>query len=241
MVLGLVCFAVLAVCSFFFVAPGADFAAPAGKGGKAAVRPAAADIKPVEMLKKPTFWLYYVWAIAVSAAGLALISQASGVVWEASADQTAASVATIVGLISICNALGRVLFGGMYDKYGRSLSMQLVNGLFIVTSVVLLLAMSGRSVAVVIAGFVLGGLAYSGVTPTNSAFCRAYFGAAHYPVNFPLINSNLIFASFGSTISGALYDAAGSYSSTFFLIIGLAVVGVLCSLAISVIDRKNRA
>ena len=193
------------------------------------------------MLKKPTFWLYYVWAIAVSAAGLALISQASGVVWEASADQTAASVATIVGLISICNALGRVLFGGMYDKYGRSLSMQLVNGLFIVTSVVLLLAMSGRSVAVVIAGFVLGGLAYSGVTPTNSAFCRAYFGAAHYPVNFPLINSNLIFASFGSTISGALYDAAGSYSSTFFLIIGLAVVGALCSLAISVIDRKNRA
>ena len=108
-VLGIVCFAVLAVCSFFFVAPGADFAAPAGKGGKAAVRPAAADIKPVEMLKKPTFWLYYVWAIAVSAAGLALISQASGVVWEASADQTAASVATIVGLISICNALGRVL------------------------------------------------------------------------------------------------------------------------------------
>ena len=60
-------------------------------------------------------------------------------------------------------------------------------------------------------------------------------------MNVPLINSNLIFASFGSTISGALYDAAGSYSSTFFLIIGLAVVGVLCSLAISVIDRKNRA
>ena len=66
-----------------------------------------------------------------------------------------------MGLISICNALGRVLFGGMYDKYGRSLSMQLVNGLFIVTSVVLLLAMSGRSVAVVIAGFVLGGLAFA--------------------------------------------------------------------------------
>ena len=32
--LGIVCFAVLAVCSFFFVAPGADFTAPAVKGGK---------------------------------------------------------------------------------------------------------------------------------------------------------------------------------------------------------------
>ena len=238
-VLGIVCCAVLAVCSFFFVAPGADFTVPAGKGGRAVAAPRE-DIKPAVMLKRPAFWLYYVWAIAVSAAGLALISQASGVVWEASADQTAASVATIVGLISICNAVGRVLFGGMYDKFGRSLSMQLVNGLFILTSVVLLLAMSSRSVAVVIIGFVIGGLAYSGVTPTNSAFCRAYFGPTSYPVNFPLINSNLIFASFGSTISGALYDASGSYSSTFFLIIGLAVAGILCSLAISAIDRKRK-
>ena len=238
-VLGIICCAVLAVCSFFFVAPGADFTVPAGKGGRAVAAPRE-DIKPAVMLKRPAFWLYYVWAIAVSAAGLALISQASGVVWEASADQTAASVATIVGLISICNAVGRVLFGGMYDKFGRSLSMQLVNGLFILTSVVLLLAMSSRSVVVVIIGFVIGGLAYSGVTPTNSAFCRAYFGPTSYPVNFPLINSNLIFASFGSTISGALYDASGSYSSTFFLIIGLAVAGILCSLAISAIDRKRK-
>ena len=238
-VLGILCCVVLAVCSFFFVAPGADFTVPAGKGGRAVAAPRE-DIKPAVMLKRPAFWLYYVWAIAVSAAGLALISQASGVVWEASADQTAASVATIVGLISICNAVGRVLFGGMYDKFGRSLSMQLVNGLFILTSVVLLLAMSSRSVVVVIIGFVIGGLAYSGVTPTNSAFCRAYFGPTSYPVNFPLINSNLIFASFGSTISGALYDASGSYSSTFFLIIGLAVAGILCSLAISAIDRKRK-
>ena len=238
-VLGIICCAVLAVCSFFFVAPGADFTVPAGKGGRAVAAPRE-DIKPAVMLKRPAFWLYYVWAIAVSAAGLALISQASGVVWEASADQTAASVATIVGLISICNAVGRVLFGGMYDKFGRSLSMQLVNGLFSLTSVVLLLAMSSRSVVVVIIGFVIGGLAYSGVTPTNSAFCRAYFGPTSYPVNFPLINSNLIFASFGSTISGALYDASGSYSSTFFLIIGLAVAGILCSLAISAIDRKRK-
>ena len=238
-VLGIICCVVLAVCSFFFVAPGADFTVPAGKGGRAVAAPRE-DIKPAVMLKRPAFWLYYVWAIAVSAAGLALISQASGVVWEASADQTAASVATIVGLISICNAVGRVLFGGMYDKFGRSLSMQLVNGLFILTSVVLLLAMSSRSVVVVITGFVIGGLAYSGVTPTNSAFCRAYFGPTSYPVNFPLINSNLIFASFGSTISGALYDASGSYSSTFFLIIGLAVAGILCSLAISAIDRKRK-
>ena len=239
LVMGIIIFVVLAICSFFFVAPGADFVAPAAKNSKAAVKIAGKEYKPLEMVKKPSFWLYYVWAIALSAAGLALISQASGVVWEASASQTAGAVATIVGLISICNALGRVLFGGMYDKYGRSLSMQLVNILFIITSGVLILALTAKSVVVVIIGFILGGLAYSGVTPTNSAFCRAYFGPANYPVNFSLINSNLIFASFGSTISGALFDASGSYNATFFLIIGLAVVGILCSLAISALDKKE--
>ena len=240
LVMGIIIFVVLAICSFFFVAPGADFVAPAAKNSKAAVKIAGKEYKPLEMVKKPSFWLYYVWAIALSAAGLALISQASGVVWEASASQTAGAVATIVGLISICNALGRVLFGGMYDKYGRSLSMQLVNILFIITSGVLILALTAKSVVVVIIGFILGGLAYSGITPTNSAFCRAYFGPANYPVNFSLINSNLIFASFGSTVSGALFDASGSYNATFFLIIGLAVVGILCSLAISALDKKEK-
>lgn len=240
LVMGIIIFVVLAICSFFFLAPGADFVAPAAKNSKAAVKIAGKEYKPLEMVKKPSFWLYYVWAIALSAAGLALISQASGVVWEASASQTAGAVATIVGLISICNALGRVLFGGMYDKYGRSLSMQLVNILFIITSGVLILALAAKSVVVVIIGFILGGLAYSGITPTNSAFCRAYFGPANYPVNFSLINSNLIFASFGSTVSGALFDASGSYNVTFFLIIGLAVVGILCSLAISALDKKEK-
>ena len=240
LVMGIIIFVVLAICSFFFVAPGADFVAPAAKNSKAAVKIAGKEYKPLEMVKTPSFWLYYVWAIALSAAGLALISQASSVVWEASASQTAGAVATIVGLISICNALGRVLFGGMYDKYGRSLSMQLVNILFIVTSGVLILALTAKSVVVVIIGFILGGLAYSGVTPTNSAFCRAYFGPANYPVNFSLINSNLIFASFGSTVSGALFDASGSYNVTFFLIIGLAVVGILCSLAISALDKREK-
>lgn len=239
LVLGVVCFVVLAVCSFFFVAPGADFTAPAGRGGRAVAAPLE-DCKPTVMLRRPAFWLFYVWAIAVSAAGLALISQASGIVWEISADQTASSVATIVGLISICNAVGRVLFGGVFDKYGRSLSMQLVNVLFVAASGVLLAALGSRSVPLVIAGFMVGGLAYAGVTPSCSAFCRAYFGPTHYPVNFPLIVSNLIFASFGSTISGALYDASGSYNSTFFLIIGLAAAGVLCSLAISATDRKHK-
>ena len=80
-------------------------------------------------------------------------------------------------------------------------------------------------------------------------FVATFFGLqwlqgwlADYQAAQPTTKSQEVFDQlFSHPDWGALYDAAGSYSSTFFLIIGLAVVGVLCSLAISVIDRKNRA
>ena len=237
-IMGIVIAAVFAVCSFFFVTPEEGAAASAAKNGGAA-QADIRDLTPIETLKRPSFWIYYVWAIVTSAAGLALISQASGIVLEADASVAAGSVATIVGLISICNAVGRVLFGGMYDKYGRSLSMQAVNALFILTALLLMAALATRSMLIVIVGFIIGGLAYSGVTPTNSAFARAYFGPKYYPVNLPLVNTNLIIASFGSTVSGALFDRSGSYNATFFLLIGFAVVGIACSLGISVLDKRR--
>ena len=236
-VMGIVIAAVFVVCSVFFVIP-EEAAASAAKHDSTA-QTDIRNLTPGETLKTPSFWIYYVWAIVTSAAGLALISQASGVVLEADASVAAGSVATIVGLISICNAVGRVLFGGMYDKYGRSLSMQAVNALFVLTALLLMAALAAGSMLLVIIGFIVGGLAYSGVTPTNSAFVRAYFGPKHYPINLPLVNSNLIIASFGSTVSGALFDASGSYNATFFLLIGLGIAGIACSLGISVLDNRR--
>jgi len=91
-----------------------------------------------------------------------------------------------------------------------------------------------------VVGFALGGLAYGGVPPTNSAFASTYYGQKHYPVNYAIINTNLLIASFGSTIAGALYDASGSYRNVFFLVCGLAAAGILLSLGISLLDRRKK-
>ena len=58
------------------------------------------------------------------------------------------NLTTIVGLLSICNAFGRVLFGGMYDKLGRRVTMEVVNALFMLTAILMLLALlrHGRAV-----------------------------------------------------------------------------------------------
>ena len=150
-------------------------------------------------------------------------------------------VATLAVAQSIFNGIGRVILGSMYDKIGRSRLMQIVNGIFIVAGVILIIALKSSSFPVIILGFIVGGLAYGGVTPTNSAFVSDYYGMKNYPMNFSVINTNLIFASFGSTIAGALYDSTQSFTNTCMMIVILAIVGIFISLGISLCDRKMLA
>ena len=84
----------------------------------------------------------------------------------------------------------------------------------------------------IILGFVIGGFAYGGVTPTNSAIISDFFGRTHYSINFSIVITNLLIASFASTIAGNLRVTTGSYMSTIFLMIGVTAVGFAAFLAI---------
>ena len=241
-VLGIAAAIVLAVCGTFLKKPGPDFAIPAAAAGKKRrVNPVSQETETKLMMRRPAFWCYYLWAVLISAAGLALVSQARGIATEAGTGVSGGTIATVVGLISIFNGIGRVILGSMYDKIGRSRLMQIVNGIFIVAGVILIIALKSSSFPVIILGFIVGGLAYGGVTPTNSAFVSDYYGMKNYPMNFSVINTNLIFASFGSTIAGALYDSTQSFTNTCMMIVILAIVGIFISLGISLCDRKMLA
>lgn len=231
-VLGIVILVVMVICSFFFVRPDADFVPPTS-GKKKEVREPALDINSAQMVKKPAFWLYYIWAILVSAAGLVLVSQASGIAVQVGGTSVSdGTIATVVGLISILNGIGRVIFGGMFDKKGYKMTMIVDMIVFIVAGLVLILALTTGQFLFIVLGFVVGGFAYGGVTPTNSAIISDFFGRTYYPMNFSLINTNLLIASFASTIAGKLYDATQSYMSAIFMLIGVTVVGFIVFLGI---------
>ena len=189
------------------------------------------------MMRRPAFWMYYLWAVLLSAAGLALVSQASGIARQVGPQVEAGVIATVVGLISIFNGIGRVIAGSLFDRLGRSMTMQLTNVTFLIAGAILLAALSCGSFPVLVLGFIVGGLAYGGITPTNSAFISSYYGRKHYPVNFSIINTNLIVASFGSTIAGSLYDASMSYMSTIAMIVVLGALGIAASIGISLCDK----
>ncbi|MBT9776633.1 MFS transporter [Clostridium sp. MCC353] len=234
-VFGIVLLVVLGVSGFFFVKPTpADLAGikVENGSGKEKKKEAGLEATPGEMLRTSAFWLYFVWAILLSAAGLALISQASGVATEVGPNVDPGTIATVVGLISVFNGIGRLIFGGLFDKMGRSKTMAIITVAFIVSVGVVLIALTQKNFGLIIAGFICTGFSYGGINPTNSAFISAFFGRKNYPVNFSIINMNLLISSFGGTIAGALYDASGSFVSTFILMIAAAAAALVCSVLI---------
>ncbi len=235
--MGVIVCVIMIVCGFIFSKPKAGFVPPAASSKKV-VREPASDIPSGQMVRKASFWLYYIWAIVVSAAGLVLVSQASGIATQVGPNVSDGNIATVVGLISICNGIGRVIFGGLFDKKGYKMTMILDMIIFIIAGLILILAIVSGNFAFIILGFVVGGFAYGGVTPTNSALISDFFGRTYYPTNFSLINTNLIIASFASTIAGKLFDTTGSYLATIFMLIGCVVAGFVIFLFIR---RPNAA
>ena len=235
--LGIILFVVLMICSFFFVRPGADFVPPTS-AKKKIVREPASDIKTGVMLKKASFWLYYVWAILISAAGLVLVSQANGIAKQVGTEVPQGTIATVVGLISILNGVGRVFFGSLFDKKGYRTTMIIDMIIFVIAGAILGVAITMGSFPLIVVGFIVGGFAYGGVTPTNSAIISDFFGRSNFSLNFSMINTNLLIASFASTIAGNLYDKTQSYMSSVIMMIGVTVVGFFVFLGIK---RPNSA
>ena len=222
-VLAVILCLVVVVCGIFMPGHKPDSSLLAAK--KVNLKETAMDIGPTKMLCKPSFWLYYIWAILVSAAGLTLVSQSSGIAAQVGPMLADGTIATVVGLVSIMNGVGRVFFGGIYDKRGYRITMILDMVLFVIAGLLLFFALKSNLFIMIILGFVVGGFAYGGVTPTNSAIISDFFGRTNYSKNFSIINTNLLIASFGSVIAGKLFDNTGSYLSTIIMLIALVIVG----------------
>ncbi len=234
-IFGIILLVLVTVAGLILKAPGADYKAPAPvkkEENPKIKKEEGIDVGPSVMLKRPAFWLFIIWATTLSAAGLILISQASGVVSEINPSATASTIATVVGLISILNGIGRVICGALFDKLGRKITMWIFNIIFFVAVGLLILALTSHSFVILIVAFCVAGFAYGGVTPMNSAFVNGFYGTTHYSVNYPIVVLNLLIASFGSTIAGALYDASGSYMSTLILMLAMVAVATVSSIFI---------
>lgn len=224
--LAVVIFAVVFVCAFLVRLPGESYQTPQAKKKK---REPALEAAPGTMVKMPVFWLYYIWSCLIGAGCLAVVSQGAGIAAEAIPTLSAGTIATAVGLISLFNGIGRVIFGALFDRAGYRVTMILDMAVFLCSLLLIGAAIMTGSFGVLLGGFIACGLAYGGVTPMASAVVSDFFGRKNYSRNFSIITTTLMVSSVSSTIAGHLYDGSGSYGSTICMAVAMLLAGIAMS------------
>ena len=231
-VLGVSTGIVLLAASFIIKFPDKDTVLPAPKsGGKSGSEESeTVHYTTVEMIKRPSFWKFFLFSITMAAIGNTVISLARDLALSVGAG--AALATTLVGVLSIFNGLGRLIAGGLFDSIGRRGTMVVGNLVTIVAPILVLISILTSSLVVCIIGLCLTGISYGFCPPISSAFVMSFYGTKSFPMNFSVANTMLIPTSFVATFAGSMITATGSFTSTFIMLIGLAVCSLLLNISI---------
>ncbi len=211
-------------------APAADGTASTGSN----------DYTTAQMLRQMNFWLFFVWAVLLGGAGLAIISLASPVANTVAAGSSANAISLVVGMISVCNGLGRVIIGALFDRMSTKTVIRLATVLYISSSLLLMAATATGSFLILIVAFVVTGLAYGSCPTLAAAFTKKAFGEKYYAVNYSIVNLNLLVASLGSTIAGMLVDKTGTYFSVFVMMLVFCVAGLVCAMMLKTGEESKK-
>ncbi len=189
-----------------------------------------------QMLATPSFWKFFLWAIVLSASGLAMIGHA--VPYAIDMGVTPGKAAAFAGIISLFNGAGRVIIGAFFDKLGQRKTMMIVSLGFLITGSILIVSLKTENVLILIVGYALTGFSYGGIMPCNSTVVSTFYGKKNYALNFSIINMNIIFASMlGPYLAGVLHTMSGSYFTTFGTILLFSVIAFILNLLIKAPHR----
>ncbi len=224
--LGIVCALAVIACGLTLRAPDAAQALPPAR--KKAVAAGGLECTTAQMLRRPTFWLYFFWNLCMSATGLLVINNA------ASISLFFGAAATVGLIVSIFNSGGRLAIGWSMDKLGWKATMFIANAAIILAGVLMVFGNRLNSFALVFVGMLMAGVCYGGGVTIQASLVRSFWGSENYAVNFSTCNLVSIPAALvGPMISAALIDAAGgAYGSTFLMVIIMGCASFLLNLLI---------
>jgi len=120
---------VIALAVVILRPPDADFTA-ALSGALPKGKEAREEIGWQDMLRRQSFWLFFLWAILLSAAGLSIINISAGYAGTFVGGNLT-QAAAIAGVISIANGAGRVLAGQLFDSKGYKVTMYTVSVVYL--------------------------------------------------------------------------------------------------------------
>lgn len=222
---------ILFICALLLKLPSPSVQLPSAHGavrGKENHPPK--DFSSSEMIRRGSFWLYYIYGIFTASVGGTVFSFAVDL--SLSVGASASLATTMVGIMSVSNGFGRVLCGVSFDVLGRRITMFLANCITIFSPALMLAALRLSSIPVAAAALALTGLSFGSCPTIGAALIGSFYGMRDYPMNFSISNSKLLFSSFTASISSVLLSRTDSYTSPFILLLVLASLAFIMSLFI---------
>jgi OFA family oxalate/formate antiporter-like MFS transporter len=187
-------------------------------------------------LKTWQWWALWVLLFLNTSAGISIISQEAPMFQEFG-KVTVIVAASMVGIVSIGNALGRIFWAWVSDLIGRKGTFV---AMFIVQMVLfwLLPGLSSVAAITIIAFLIL--MCYGGGFGTMPAFAADYFGALNVGSIYGLMLTAWGFASaFGPLLIAGLRQSTGNYTSGLHIIAIVMAISIVVPLIVKPPARKT--
>lgn len=225
-VLGIAIFAVILIAGIILRRPEADIVFPVSvKKGNIKSEDVQTDLKPVQMLGRLSFWMAFICISFLAAVGSSVISFAKDLALSVNASEALA--VSLVGVLSVCNGIGRILTGTVFDAIGRRKTMLCANILTILAAGVTLLAVNINSLPLCIAGVCLTGMSYGACPTITAAFTSSFYGMKYFSGNMALMTFTVMVGSFVATASNKVLELTGGYTGAFVMLLGLTVISLV--------------
>jgi OFA family oxalate/formate antiporter-like MFS transporter len=237
-ILGVVFFVVIFLCSLIIKKAPPGFK-PEGWTPPVAVtasQPAASDLTWTQMLRDKIWWVVLVMLTCGAMSGLMITAFASPI-GQQMFKLTPMDAALFVSLVAISNALGRVAFGYISDKIGRSSTIM-------VMYVISALAMLNLAFTDSVAGFAVSGIGvgavFGGFMSTMPSIISERYGLKNFGVNYGITFIGFSLAAiFGPMTAATVRVSTGNYEQAFWIALGLNVLGLLFALLFRALDKRG--
>lgn len=177
-----------------------------------------------EMLQSVNFYLILFMLAMGAFSGLMIASNASPI-GQSMFGLTAAAAAGYVSLYSLSNTLGRVVWGAVSDRIGRSNTINVMYSVIVLTFIILILVRSTVGFTIGIVGL---GLCFGGVMGVFPSLVMENFGPKYQGVNYGIVFIGYsVSAYFAPKIAaGMAASANGDFSNAFYVAIAVALGGL---------------
>lgn len=231
-ILGVSICAVLILAGILLKKPDGQMVLPQPKAAKSAGAEnfERKDYTSAQMLCQPSFWMAFVAIAFLAAVGSSVISFANDL--ALSVDASEALAVSLVGVLSVCNGLGRIITGVLFDVIGRRKTMISANILTTCAAGVILLAVGIHSLPLCVLGLCLTGMSYGSCSTTTAAFTLSFYGMKHFSANIAFMAFNVMCGSLIATVSNKVMEVTGGYTATFLMLLCMTVVSLILNVSI---------